>query len=43
LRDFGASAPITDLLNEFGLTVECVVEEAKRVMRGSEGSWTVGQ
>lgn len=32
LRDFGASAPITDLLEEFGLTVECVVEAAKGVL-----------
>jgi transketolase len=29
MRDFGASAPIKDLLKEFGLTVEAVVEEAK--------------
>ena len=43
LRDFGASAPITDLLKEFGLTVECVVEEAKRVMGGLENSEAVGR
>ncbi len=32
LRDFGASAPIKDLLEEFGLTVECVVKEAKEAI-----------
>ncbi len=33
LRDFGASAPIKDLLQEFGLTVECVVEMAKQTIK----------
>ncbi len=32
LRDFGASAPIKDLLQEFGLTVECVVKMARETM-----------
>ncbi len=32
MRDFGASAPIKDLLEEFGLTVECVVEAAKKTI-----------
>ena len=32
MRDFGASAPIKDLLEEFGLTVECVVEAAKETI-----------
>ncbi len=32
LRDFGASAPIKDLLEEFGLTVECVVKMAKETI-----------
>lgn len=32
LRDFGESAPIKDVLNEFGLTVEAVVEEAKKTI-----------
>ena len=33
LRDFGASAPIKDLLEEFGLTVECVAKMAKEIIR----------
>ena len=33
LRDFGASAPIKDLLEEFGLTVECVARMAKETIR----------
>lgn len=32
MRDYGASAPIKDLLEEFGLTVECVVKEAKETI-----------
>ncbi|HMG36259.1 MAG TPA: transketolase [Blastocatellia bacterium] len=31
-RDFGASAPLKELLKHFGFTVEKVVEEAKRVL-----------
>jgi len=31
-RDFGASAPLKDLLKQFGFTVERVVEEAKKVI-----------
>jgi len=32
-RDFGASAPIKELLSHFGFTVEHVVEEAKLMLR----------
>ncbi|MDA2918828.1 transketolase [Desulfobacterota bacterium AH_259_B03_O07] len=32
MRDFGESAPIADLLKEFGLTADHVVAEAKRVI-----------
>jgi transketolase len=32
MRDFGASAPIKDLLEEFGLTVDCVVKMAKETI-----------
>ncbi len=32
LRDFGASAPLKDLLKEYCLTVECVVDNAKDVI-----------
>ncbi|MEQ9618149.1 MAG: transketolase [Deltaproteobacteria bacterium] len=32
MRTFGESAPISDLLPEFGLTVDCVVKEARLVM-----------
>jgi transketolase len=32
-RDFGASAPIKELLKEFGFTVDMVVREAKRVLK----------
>ena len=32
-RDFGASAPLKELLKEFGFTVEMVVQEAKRVLK----------
>ncbi len=32
LRDFGASAPIKDLLDEFGLTVDGIVRAAKEAM-----------
>ena len=34
-RDFGASAPIKDLLREFGFTVENVVKEAKALLEKS--------
>ncbi|MCK4906329.1 MAG: transketolase [Spirochaetes bacterium] len=33
MRDFGASAPINDLLKEFGLTVEGLVKMAKKTIR----------
>lgn len=33
MHTFGESAPIADLLLEFGLTVECVVKEAKLVIK----------
>ncbi len=36
LRDFGASAPIKDLLEEFGLTVDCVVKMAKETMERTQ-------
>ena len=36
-RDFGASAPLKELLKEFGFTVEKVVEAARGVMRGGAG------
>jgi len=32
MRDFGASAPLADLLEEFGLTVQSVVQMAKRTL-----------
>jgi transketolase len=32
MRDFGASAPLADLLEEFGLTVQGVVQMAKRTL-----------
>jgi transketolase len=32
-RDFGASAPIKDLLKHFGFTVEHVVDEAKKLLK----------
>jgi transketolase len=32
-RDFGASAPLKELLKEFGFTVEMVIQEAKRVLK----------
>ncbi len=32
-RDFGASAPLKELLKEFGFTVDMVVQEAKRVLK----------
>ena len=32
-RDFGASAPIKDLLKQFGFTVEHVVAEAKSLLK----------
>ena len=31
-RDFGASAPLKELLKEFGFTVEHIVTEAKRLL-----------
>ena len=34
-RDFGASAPLKELLKEFGFTVEMVVQEAKRLLKKS--------
>jgi transketolase len=37
MRDFGESAPVADLLKEFGLTAENVVEEAKRIISRTKG------
>ena len=34
-RDFGASAPLKELLKQFGFTVEKVLEEAKKVIASS--------
>jgi len=34
MRSFGASAPIEDLLPEFGFTTDNVVETARRAVRG---------
>jgi transketolase len=34
-RDFGASAPLKELLKQFGFTIDRVVEEAKKVMAGN--------
>ena len=34
-RDFGASAPIKDLLSQFGFTVENVIKEAKVMLEKS--------
>ncbi|MAT40318.1 MAG: transketolase [Ectothiorhodospiraceae bacterium] len=36
LRDFGASAPVKDVLKEFGLTVDGIVDVAKRTIERSE-------
>jgi len=34
MRTFGASAPLKDLLEEFGFTVDRVVETARRQLKG---------